>query len=130
LTLIYIIYLLRLNAELPSERIEALFIDMKALDNIVNILNDMLKEDKKEKYPYHSYATARYVINYAEFSVWVDSSFVDVCVVSDRGFEYPNIEKYISDRIVDYDSIEVCDEDEWNLNGFRDESDYLNYKYG
>lgn len=90
----------------------------------------MLKEDKKEKYPYHSYATARYVINYAEFSVWVDSSFVDVCVVSDRGFEYPNIEKYISDRIVDYDRIEVCDEDEWNLNGFRDEADYLNYKYG
>ena len=41
-----------------------------------------------------------------------------------------NIEEYIADRIVDYDSIEVCDDSEWEINGFRDESDYLNYKYG
>lgn len=130
MTLIYIIYLLRLNAELPSERIEALSIDMKKLDNIVAHLNDMLRDDKMNKYPYHKYATARYISSDIEVSVWLESISVDVCVTSDTGREYPNIEEYIADRIVDYDSIEICDDSEWEINGFLDESDYLNYKYG
>ena len=103
---------------------------MKRLDYIVAQLNDMLRDDKKEKYPYHKYATARYPSEGFVITVWLDSDYVEVCVTSDTGREYPNIEEYIAYRIVDYDSIEVCDDSEWEINGFRDESDYLNYKYG
>lgn len=103
---------------------------MKKINNIVTQLNDMLKDDKKEKYPYHKYATARYLSEGFEIAVWLDSDDVEVCVTSDTGREYPNIEEYIADRIVDYDSIDIYEESEWEINGFRDESDYLNYKYG
>jgi hypothetical protein len=37
------------------------------------------------------------------------------------------------DRVADYliSLIQPCDEeDEWNVNGFRDESDYIRYKFG
>jgi len=37
------------------------------------------------------------------------------------------------DRVADYltSLIQPCEEeDEWNVNGFRDESDYIKYKFG
>ena len=103
---------------------------MGKLNNIVKQLNDMLSDDKQNKLPYHKYATASMNVGDARIEVWLDSSSAEVIITRDNGREYTNIEKYISERIVDYDSIEVNEETEWSLNGFRNESDYLNYKYG
>jgi hypothetical protein len=103
---------------------------MKKLDYIVAQLNEMLKDDKRDKFPYHFYATARYNYSDIEISVWLESRTVEVCITRDSGREYPNIEGYIADRIVDYDSIDIYEESEWEINGFRDEADFMNYKYG
>ena len=103
---------------------------MEKLNNIVRRINDMLVADKQNKYPYHKYATANLNLLNVSIEVWLDSSSVEVTVYRDNGREYPNIESYISEHIVDYDSIDINDEDEWSLNGFRNETDYLNYKYG
>lgn len=106
------------------------FLNMEYLDNIVNHLNDMLSDDKQMKYPDYKYATAHGDFGDMEVEVWLDSSVAEVHILRDNGREYPNIEQYISDRIVDYDSIEVRNDDVWNAHGFRSEADYIKYKYG
>ena len=46
---------------------------------------------------------------------------------------YNTVRDTYLDRVADYliSLIQPCDEeDEWNVNGFRDESDYIRYKFG
>lgn len=105
---------------------------MEKLNNIIAQLDDMLADDKRDKYPYHHYATATFITERFTIEVFMDSTRAEVLVTNkDKfGIEYPNIEKYIADRLCDYDSIEVEDDDEWNVNGFKDESDYIRYRFG
>ena len=104
---------------------------MEFFKDIVAQLNDMLKDDKKEKWPYHKYAAATLNKGNYTFEAWIDGSRSIAYVTNHNQFgrEYPNIESYISERLLDYDSIEIEDEDEWNDHGFADAYDYALFRH-
>lgn len=37
---------------------------------------------------------------------------------------------YIERCVMDWNNVDIKETDDWDLHGFRDEADYLNYKYG
>ena len=104
---------------------------MKYIDSLISQLNIQLADSKKDLFPYRNYASTTMEEGNYTIEVWIDSTTVEVIVANKYNFfrEYPNIENYITERIHDYDSIDVKDEDIWNCNGFSSEYDYNKWKY-
>lgn len=42
---------------------------------------------------------------------------------------YVNVADWLCEHTVSFNEIEVEEADEWDVHGFRDEQDYINYKY-
>lgn len=61
-----------------------------------------------------------------------DNVNVEIC--SDKDKEYSNVEDAVRLSIPSWDTIEKIEEekeyDEWNEHGFRDEADYMSWRYG
>lgn len=59
---------------------------------------------------------------------------VNVEIYSDKDKEYPNVEDAVRLSIPSWDTIDEKIEeeqyDEWNEHGFRDEADYMSWRYG
>lgn len=83
-----------------------------------------------------AYATVDTNDGYIELSIIVTDT--SVVIVHDNGNEHdcPLLCKAIEESLPDWDAIEEewqeenPEEDEYEAHGFRDEADYLNWKYG
>ena len=109
---------------------------MGRLEKIIDRLNEALYENRNdgsnEEDIYSAYATIR--VGRKTIYMSVSDKYGDVCEIIDdiyTGRTYENIESYLYAYITPFSEIKKNPkEDIWQRNGFRDENDFINYKFG
>lgn len=102
---------------------------MKILQSIISKLDESMKEAKRsnpdERSISDSFNFGNYVIS---FYLTKDLKEVQVDHKS-KDIYLENVEAYLTRNVLNFDDIEVSESSVWDCNGFRDESDYVKYKY-
>ena len=104
------------------------------LETIIDRLNEKLYENRNdgdEEDIYSAYTTIR--IGRKSIYISVSDRYGDVCEVIDDQYTerfYDNLEKYISEHVTPFSEIKKDPiETEWERHGFKDEKDFVHYKY-
>lgn len=102
------------------------------LDKLVDRINDDLIDQRNGDYYYEEYCIGG--TDYKHYSITVSCSCKDKCVevynnkYPDRS--YTRLEEWFEKNVMDYGEIEIEPPyDYWNEHGFRDEADYINWRY-
>ena len=109
---------------------------MGRLEKIIERLDEALYENRNdgsdEEDIYSAYATIR--VGRKTIYMSVSDRYGDVCeVIDDESTErfYDNIEEYIYEHITPFSDIKKDPyENEYQRNGFRNEADFVHYKFG
>lgn len=109
---------------------------MGRLEKIIDRLNQALYENRNdgsdEEDIYSAYATIR--IGRKTIYMSVSERFGDVCEVLDTKYTerfYYNIEEFLYKHITPFSEIKRDTyENEYQRNGFRNEADFVHYKFG
>lgn len=105
---------------------------MKKLDKIVNMIDEALIDARNGDNYDDSYCCAH--VKYGEFAItgFCDKHCREVEIYNHKSPDrcYPNLEEWLSKNIIEYDEIEIEPPyDYWNEHGFRNEADYINWRY-
>lgn len=96
---------------------------------------DKAHQRKREEYPDSKRVYFTVVDGSYSFDCYVDcKGNKEIVVINEKNCDrcYPNVEEYLTANTLDWDDIElepVEEYDYWNEHGFRDERDYINYRY-
>lgn len=104
---------------------------MKTLEKLLEKLEYKMIQ-AKESEPCSRKCSGRFTFGDCIVTFYASSGEKDVEVWDSKNDKnLDNIAQWLVDNSLDFDDIEVEEpEDEWNINGFRSEIDYLTYKYG
>lgn len=103
---------------------------MKQLGNLLEKLESKLIE-ARESDPCSRKCSGRFTFGNCIVTFYATSQDKGIEIWNSNKDTYlDNIARWLEKNSLDFDDIEVEDEDMWDSHGFRDESDYLNYKYG
>ena len=108
---------------------------MGRLEKIIDRLNEALYENRnkgEEEEIYSAYTTIR--VGRKTIYMSVSDRVGDVCEIIDdeyTGRSYENIENFLYAHITPFNEIKKDPEETiWQRNGFKDERDFIHYKYG
>lgn len=103
------------------------------INNIINRLNEKLERERNNS-PYETHVTCSLRIGNYTFDCYMDDKNTkEVNVFNDKNYdrEYPNVSEFLSKSILDWEDLEADpEESEWEHNGFRNECDYLRWRFG
>lgn len=103
------------------------------LESLVERLNDALHESANGEYWGEDKVVASIECCGCTITAIVNSRkrLVEIYDDNDQVRYFNNIEEYLEKKINSLGDIEIePEENEWTLHGFRDEADYLRYRYG
>ena len=101
----------------------------KILNKLIDKLDRKLSEERRDK-PNDTtlsgrFMFGRHIVRYVFTSkgceIEIYNPILDIFL--DR------VSFYCEPRVMDWNNVEIEDADDWNEHGFRDEADYINYKY-
>lgn len=105
---------------------------MKALKNIIESINEKLVNlrnmEPDDKYQSFQVINGKYLVD-----VYINSNNEkEVNIINPQHYMrfYENVCQYIEDHMNDWEDVEVKPYDMWDDHGFRNEADYLQYRYG
>lgn len=100
-----------------------------------NVINEIDKEFQRTR---EEYPDSGYVYFTCQHGIYLFDCYYnrkgdkEIVVINGKHQDrlYPNLEEFLTANTLDWDDIELEPElSEWELNGFRDETDYINYRY-
>lgn len=87
--------------------------------------------ERRNEYPAETYFSGclhfgKYLVDY-----WVSANGKDIEISNpEKDRYYDNVADWLCDHTINFQDIEIEETDEWDCHGFRDEQDFINYKYG
>jgi len=106
---------------------------MKMIEKLLDRVNEALIERRDYDDEEDDICSVTLHLGRKELFASVSEKYGNVCELTDLKFLdlfYPNIEEYLYQHIISFSDIERRPEEtEWERHGFRDEKDFVNYKY-
>lgn len=104
---------------------------MKFVKTVIAMLNDKL-HDERTTNPDASSVSIILTLGNRVVEAYITEEEVQVNIINAKDYTkfYENVCAYIEERITPWNDVDIEQETEWSLNGFRNHSDYLQYRYG
>lgn len=102
---------------------------MEILDNLLEKFESRLIE-ARESDPNDRKCSGKFTFDNCIVSFYASSGEKDIEIWNPAKDTYlDNIAQWVAKNSLDFDDIEVENEDSWDSHGFRDSADYYNFRY-
>lgn len=104
---------------------------MEFIKTVIAMLNDKL-HDERTTNPDASSVSIILTLGKRVVEAYITEEEVQVNIINPQHYMrfYENVCQYIEDHMNDWEDVEVKPYDMWDDHGFRNEADYLRYRYG